>query len=113
MTINAKYASANENLMLNAIFDRAQSLNYQISLFDGEEWTISRKFRSDLSDEQWSDALASTGADTLGFYTSTGEVVGRAWLIYGNEDWVLIVDYTANEAMESFLSPIFDLAPKD
>jgi hypothetical protein len=111
--ITCKYASANENVILNAIFDRAAALNYQISLYDGEEWTVVRKLRGEMTDEQWSEALCSTGSDNLKFYTPTGEIVGTAVLVYGNEDWVLIADYTVTPDMESFLGPIFDLAPKD
>ena len=110
MTINAKHASVVENKILSKLVDRARSLGYQMALNDGEEWTIERTPLSDLTDEKLSEALASTGADRLRFYTVTGEVIGSVWLIYGNDE-DLISDYTDKDDMETFLRPVMDDEP--
>ena len=79
----------------------ALKAGYVISVYDGEAFALKRSAKF----EEISKALASTDYDVLHFRDATGERVGTATLIWGNEDDV-ISDWSDNAAMEALMRPI-------
>ena len=69
---------------------------YDISLNDGEEWTVKN---SKVFDEIMS-AIMTTDEDLLLFRGLAGERIGTVFLVYGNDGWDVIADHTANDAID-------------
>jgi len=78
----------------------ALALGYAVSVFDGEEWTVhkSKAFSAIIA------ALRTTDDDILLFRNAANEIVGKVLLIYGNEPYEVINDYSANPAMEALIA---------
>ncbi len=77
-----KYASPVERRIAKAIVDVALLDGKQVSVFDGEEYTVkrSRDRKAILS------ALATTECDTLVFRDQSGNLIGSLSFIWGNEE---------------------------
>jgi hypothetical protein len=76
---------------------------FTISVCDGEDWTLVRS--RDLSVIM--GALRTTDEDWLAVRDPTlkGKRVGVVQCVYGNEPWVVIADYSDNEAMRELIQP--------
>jgi hypothetical protein len=81
---------------------------YAVSVNDGGEWVVKRS--TDAKDII--AALFSTDADYIRFRTASGERVGTVFLVYGNDGWDVINDYTDTEAMRAVLTDANALADK-
>lgn len=90
------------------IVDGALALNYSVSVFDGEEYAVKRSSNRD----EILNALNSTGTDNLRIWNSAGHCVGVVFLVWGNEGWALINDYTATPLMEAMLQGANELSDK-
>lgn len=86
-----EYATPTERRIARALIDAALRDGLSLSVNDGEEWTVTRS----RSAKDITEALATTGADTLRLTTQDNALVGHVLLIWGNgED--LISDCTDN-----------------
>lgn len=77
---------------------------HMISVCDGEEWTVKLSRNS----RQIIRALFTTDSDLLGIRNAMGESLGYVELIYGNDGFDVIADYS--ESLESLLKPVMDYA---
>ncbi len=87
--------SATERRIASKLVERILAKGYVISVFEGEQWCLSRS--SDKA--HIFAALASTDSDTLRIRTVDGAPVGSIVLIWGNED-DLISDASDSEEIE-------------
>lgn len=71
---------------------------WTVSVNDGEEWTIKRS--KDM--KAIMKAVMTTDEDIIRFRDGTGERVGDVYLVYGNDGWDVISDYSSNPVMEAF-----------
>ena len=97
-----------ERLVLFRLIKAALWAGCNISLYDGEEWVIKRSTdrRALLA------ASMSTDEDYLRIRTANGVIVGVVVLVYGNEGWDVISDYTDNPTMEAIVTPVMEWAEK-
>lgn len=98
-----------ETLVLKRLIRAALRAGCVVSVNDGEEWTLKR------SDDAKAifGALRSTDGDMIRLRGArSGETVGNIWLVYGNDGWDVVADYTDNEAMETILQPVFTFADR-
>jgi pyruvate dehydrogenase complex dehydrogenase (E1) component len=81
---------------------------YSVSVCDGEEWTVKRSTKLG----QIVAALRTTDEDYLAFHTAAGIYVGKVFLVYGNEPYEVVNDYSANDAMEELMKGANAVADK-
>ena len=99
-----QYATAGERKVARRLIKAALAAGYNISVNDGEEWTVKRSTKLKTIE----DALCTTGEDTIricadnpsktiGFHGA-----GYFYLVWGNEESgeCLISDFTANDVCE-------------
>lgn len=106
--MNLKTRIKIEKAIVKAIVTNAIELGYTVSVYDGEEWCLRR------SDDVKTIIAAtfSTDLDCLCFREKTDEAkrVGTVQLVYGNDGFDVISDYTSNDTMETILSKANALA---
>jgi len=99
--MDKSYTTPGERGVATRLVRAAINAGYTVSVYDGGEWTVgtSRKEREVLA------AMATTGEDTLRFRDGTGERIGDAWLIWGNDldGSELIADHTDNDAIAALV----------
>jgi hypothetical protein len=85
-----------ERRICSAIVKYALANEILVSVCDGEEWTVKKsdKYKTIM------DALFSTDEDILQLRSKTGENLGRFILIYGNDGFDVVSDYTITETTE-------------
>jgi hypothetical protein len=86
-----------EEKIIERLVTRALSLNYTISVNDGEEWTVKRS----TDQHTIMHALATTGEDILRF-DMHGKSAGVVQLIYHGDETV-ICDHSDNEAINALV----------
>lgn len=99
------YATAGERTAARKLVRAALAAGYSIDVNDGMEWTVTRATR-------WTDvsnALCTTGEDTLRLRDANGDPVGFFYLIWGNEadGECLFSDYSANEVCEALFQEAY------
>ena len=92
-----KYASALINVCL--------AQGFTISVFDSEEWTLSRS----ADKVAIKKALATTGEDTLEIWHNS-ERLGFFWLIWGNSGEELIAHYGWQDSNYERMEDIYEMA---
>lgn len=70
-----------------------------VSVNDGEEWTVKRS----ASKDEIVGALFSTDEDILRAYRPDGSSIGMVYLVYGNDGYDVVNDYTTSPAMEEIM----------
>jgi hypothetical protein len=96
-----------ERKVCKALVKAGLARGHSASVCDGEEWTVK------LSKHQRTImlALASTDGDTLRFRDSAGNKVADFFLVYGNDGYDVICDYSLTpeaEAIYAGLKPMLD-----
>ena len=86
--------------IVNAIIDRALAKNYTVSVHDGEAFALGVS----TSKKDILAALESTDSDTLIFRTQDRSRVGSIFLVHGNEDGVIVCDYTDTPAIQELVA---------
>jgi hypothetical protein len=84
------------------LVDECLRRGYKISVHDGEAWCLTRS----ANRHEIMCALASTDEDTLLIRGAEDMTLGRFWLIYGNDGYDVIADYTANDECDSIMAAI-------
>ena len=72
---------------------------YTVSLHDGGEYTVKRSRK--LSEIV--GAMFTVDEESLEIRDSEGGLIGTVWMVYGNDGFDAINDYTATETMEKLL----------
>lgn len=92
---------ADEAKVVGKLIDEGVAQGYTVSVSDGEEWVVSRS----TNKSEILDALDSTGMDRVRFHDGEG-TVGTFLLIYGNEPYYVISDYTSNPRTNELFSKV-------
>jgi len=80
---------------------------YQLSVFDGGEVTVARS----TTVSEVMAGLFTTDDDRLLFFRpGEAQPCGWVWLVYGNDGWDVVNDYTTN--LESVMKPADKLADR-
>lgn len=83
-----------ERRMALALVTECIKRGFLISVSDGGEWVVKRS----TDKEAVMLSLASTDSDTILIRDTDGDkVLGRFWLIYGNDGYDVVSDYSDNE----------------
>jgi hypothetical protein len=91
-----------ERRICSAIVKYALRNEMLVSVCDGEEWTVKKsdKYRVVMN------ALFSTDEDILQLRNKAGENLGRFMLIYGNDGYDVVSDYTITETTETIWNEV-------
>lgn len=83
---------------------------FTVSVNDGEEWVLKRSGNTKTIME----AMFSTDENRLTIQDKDGKKIVSILLIYGNEGWDVVSDWSAPDlkAVEWFMGPISDYASK-
>ena len=96
-----------ERKVCKALVKEGLSRGYSASVNDGEEWTV----KGSTNVREIMLALASTDGDTLRFRRGDGIKVADFYLVYGNDGYDVICDYSMTETGEAIyeaLRPMLD-----
>lgn len=97
-----------EKRMCTALVDGCLKRGYAISVSDGEDWPVKRS----TDKAEIMAALFSTDEDVIVIRDSEGNKAGWFQMIYGNDGWDVVSDYSANPVCEAIwnevLSPLSD-----
>jgi hypothetical protein len=77
----------------------AIAAGYTVSLWDGGEYTVKRS--SKLSEIV--GAMFTVDEESLEIRDAEGGLIGTVWMVYGNDGFDAINDFTATETMEKLL----------
>lgn len=77
----------------------AIAAGYTVSLWDGGEYTVKRSRK--LSEVV--GAMFTVDEESLEIRNVEGGLIGTVWMVYGNDGFDAINDYTATETMEKLL----------
>lgn len=86
--------------IVNSIITKALERDYTISVFDGEAYTLG------VSSDRAAilAALESTDEDTLIIRKADRTRVGSIYLVHGNEDGVIVSDYSDVPAIQELVA---------
>lgn len=95
---NVKNRIALERRIVSRIVKDAIDLGYTISVFDGESYPIqgSADYRAVMR------SAFSTDEDTL-IFREQGRRIGSVYLVYGNDGYDVVANYTDNPEVEKIL----------
>jgi hypothetical protein len=107
--MNVKQRQSIEKQIARKIIKDALAAGYRVSVHDGEDYAV---VRSKKGAEIFA-ALCTTDDDRLFFSTEhEGRRAGWVWLVYGNDGYDVICDYTATPEIERLLAGGLALAEK-
>lgn len=84
-----KYQKA-ENVIIRKAVRAAVDAGFTVSVFDGEDYSVRRSRKV----EEVMRSLRATDSDRLIVRDNDGERVGSVLLVYGNEPYEVIADYS-------------------
>jgi len=97
-----------ERRICTALVGSCLRRGYLISVHDSEEWVVKKS----TDKAEILAALASTDSDTIRIRDVLGMSAGSFELIYGNDGWDVVADYTDNEVCnaiwEQVIEPLSD-----
>jgi hypothetical protein len=73
---------------------------FTVSLYDGGDWPVKRSRK--LSEVV--GAMFTVDEESLEIRNVEGGLIGTVWMVYGNDGFDAINDFTATETMERLLS---------
>lgn len=77
---------------------------FTVSVNDGEEWTVNRS----TDKAEIIGALFSTDEDVIRGFRPDGPTIGMAYLVYGNDGYDVINDYTCDGEMEKIMEEVIN-----
>jgi hypothetical protein len=97
-----RFTTAGERRTIANLLRVAFRKGYAISVYDGEEWTV----KSSSNSDEITEALATTGEDTLKIYDKSGFPLGKIYLIWGNaaDGSELVADHNDEPAINELVS---------
>ena len=96
-----------EEVIVHSLVDHCLAAGYSLSVDDGGDNLALEK---STSREEILDALMNTSQDTVLVYDSQGKKLGFVDLVYGNEGWSVMSDWSMS--INTFLEPIHTLSEK-
>ncbi|MES0071892.1 hypothetical protein [Mesorhizobium sp. M0058] len=97
-----------ERRMCTALVDGCLKRGYVISVSDGEDYPVKKS----TDKAEIMAALFSTDEDVIVIRNAAGDKLGWFQLIYGNDGWDVVSDYSANEICNAIwnevISPLAD-----
>jgi len=106
--MNVKQRQNIERRIVRQILKDALAAGYRVSVHDGEDWVVSKSTHG----PSIFAAMFSVDEETLVFRDASNATVGQVWLVYGNDGYDVVCDYTANEKTETLLAGALALAGK-
>lgn len=97
-----------ERRICSALIKQVLADGHALSVFDGEEWTVDNSRKAPLI----RDSLFTTDGDELVVSDLSGKRIGWFALVYGNDGYDVISDYTANEYCNSVYERLRPLIEK-
>ena len=97
---------ADEAKVVGKLIDEGMALGYTVSVYDGDEWTV----KCSANKVEILEALDTTGIDRVRFYEGV-DSVGTFLLVYGNEPYYVINDFSDNPksvALFNKVEPLID-----
>lgn len=92
-----------ERKMVSALVRHALANAMTVSVYDGMEWTLEKS----TSYEAIFDALFTTDMDVIELCAAAdGKRIGSFQLIYGNDGYDVIADYTVNDTTEAIWNDV-------
>jgi hypothetical protein len=85
-----------ERAIIRAACKAAIAKGWTVSVYDGEEWCLKRS----RSIKAVMGAIMATDEDVLMFRDATGQKMGTAYCVYGNDGWDVIADNSWVESDE-------------
>lgn len=85
--------------IVKALINNAINKGYTISVYDGEDYAVKRS----MDAKEILEALEATDEEWLFIKRSDKTTVGNVMLVHGNEDGVILADWSVNEAMEEII----------
>jgi hypothetical protein len=98
---NARRIAA-EGQICGALVRECLKRGFRVSVFDGEETTV----RGSSKHMEIMGALFTTDEDILRISTPTGIQRGSFYLVYGNDGYDVISDYSANETCDAIQAAV-------
>lgn len=97
-----------EGRIVSKLIKHGLASGYKVSLHDGEEWVV----KSNTSYSQIMAAAYSSDWDMVRFRDNDKKVIGTVTLIYGNDGYDVISDYSSSdvEAFDTWLKPVTEYA---
>jgi hypothetical protein len=86
-----------ERRMCVALVTACLARGFSVSVSDGEDWVVRRSTDKSIILE----ALFSTDEDVVAIYDRAGERAGWFRLIYGNDGYDVVSDFSANDVCEA------------
>jgi hypothetical protein len=97
-----------ERAIISRLVKDGLKLGYVVSVCDGEEWTVkkSKSYKAVMN------AIQTTDEDILRFRKENGELVGSFYMVYGNDGYDVISDYSDNELSNELIKGADSLSDK-
>lgn len=77
---------------------------FSVSVNDGEEWTVNRS----TDKAEIVGALFSTDEDIIRGFRADGQTIGMAYLVYGNDGYDVVNDYSTGKEMEQIMEEVIN-----
>lgn len=105
--MNVQQRQEIERQIVTQVIMTACELGHQVSIENGaSDPTKPTSLLGDLLPE-----IMQTDEEWL-VISHHGKPIGQVFMVYGNDGWDVISDYSDNDAMESLLQPAFALSDK-
>lgn len=95
-----------EKMVVRSLVSELLGHGLTISVFDGEEWPVKRGTKRN----QILDALFACDAETILIRDGEDNKIGRAYLVYGNDGYDVIADYSV--ALEPYMTKTWALVQR-
>lgn len=91
-----------EGRIVSRLVNTGLEKGYQVDVNDGEEWVVTRS----TSAREIIEACFSTDEDRIRFRTPDGTRNAVFYLVYGNDGFDVISDYTDNETAAGIMAEV-------
>jgi len=91
-----------EQKIVRKLIDIVLAKGYNISVNDGEEWVL----KQSRDKTTICNAMMTTDEDVWQVRTTSGDLAGKVWFVYGNDGYDVVADYTAIPAMEEIMAEL-------
>jgi hypothetical protein len=97
-----------ERAIISRLVKDGLKLGYVVSVCDGEEWTVKKS----TSYKAIMGAIQTTDEDIIRFRKADGELVGSFYMVYGNDGYDVISDYSDNDLCKELIKGADTLSDK-
>jgi hypothetical protein len=100
-----------ETRIAKAIVKSAITKGYSVTIDNGGGWDDDYEVEKETNLKKAYKALGATDEETIIFHKGPHKV-GAVMLVYGNDGWDLISDYSISHEVHEILLPALDMAEK-